>query len=404
MRILIDTNILIQLEDNQVIKKEFSSFYSISISNNCKIFYHPAVIEDIKNDKDVNRQEILLSKLSKYQPLPKPAVPSAEFLSLVGEKKSNDAIDNKQLYQVHMGYVELFITEDKEILRKAAKLGLADKILSIESGLTLINKTYHVSVPTHPLLKEGSVREIIHLKDTSFFDSLREDYGLEFNEWLIKCAQQDRKAYYLMDKDILLALLIYKNEPPVEHTLQGIFENAFKICTLKVAEDAFGYKMGELFLSKMFALCIESTIRYLYISLFPKHTKLLELLRNFGFSEHYRINNEIFMLKSMNKEKAKGSNTTEEHPFYCDQSNFQKFIISIQENYATTLFKDSEYRYPELFDTDFTKSKSEIEGVHMQFTNQSCCWRPSLLLCIKDENGNSSHWRRRLICNFIRSR
>ncbi len=147
MRILIDTNILIQLEDNQVIKKDFSAFYNLSISNNCKIFYHPAVIDDIKKDKDVNRKEIILSKLSKYQPLPNPAVPTTEFLSLVGEKKPNDTIDNKQLYQAHMGYVELFITEDKEILRKGVKLGLEDKILSIQSGLTLIKKTYHVRCP-----------------------------------------------------------------------------------------------------------------------------------------------------------------------------------------------------------------------------------------------------------------
>ncbi|TGL86501.1 hypothetical protein EHQ68_14390 [Leptospira congkakensis] len=362
MRILFDTNILIHLEDNKVLKKDFSAFYSLAISNDCKIFYHPAVIEDIKKDKDANRKEIFLSKLSKYQPLPSPAIPDLDFLEFVGEKNANDAIDNKQLFQISAGYVELFITEDKEILKKGAKLGLTNKILNIQSGLRLLSELYNVVIPSHPILKEGSVREIIHLIDNAFFDSLREDYPPNFNDWFKKCAQEDRKAYFLMVEENLSAILIYNKETPVAHKLSGIFENALKICTLKVAEDAFGYKIGELFLSKMFALCIESNIRILYLTVFPKHSKLIELLRIFGFKEHQSLNGEFILLKFISKKEYNGLNIAEEHPFYSDHEKFSKFVVPIREIYATTLFKDSNHRHPGLFDNDFTESKSEIEG------------------------------------------
>src|ERR1041384_6204799 len=108
MRILIDTNILIHLEDDKVIDSTFSKFYQLTISNKCDLFYHPDCLKDLANDKDEKRKKIILSKLEKYSSFPKPSKPDAEFLKLVTEKKSNDRIDNTQLYQIYKGYVDLF--------------------------------------------------------------------------------------------------------------------------------------------------------------------------------------------------------------------------------------------------------------------------------------------------------
>ena len=82
LRILVDTNILINLEDNRIIDKEFSTFYNLAISNNCKILYHPSAIpEDIQRDKNDERRNIILSKLAKYEKLESPATLSPDFLA-----------------------------------------------------------------------------------------------------------------------------------------------------------------------------------------------------------------------------------------------------------------------------------------------------------------------------------
>ena len=123
MKLLIDTNILINLEDNKIIETEFSEFYNLAISNKCSILYHPkAIPADLSNDKDENRKNIILSKLKKYQTIENYGTPTDDFLSKIKNEKRNDKIDNLQLYQVSIDYAEILVTEDNGIHKKAKKL------------------------------------------------------------------------------------------------------------------------------------------------------------------------------------------------------------------------------------------------------------------------------------------
>lgn len=362
MRILIDTNILIHFEDNKIISESFYKFYRTALSNNCQILYHESLVKDIENDKNEERKKIILSKLQKYQRLENPAVPDQEFLSVVKQKKTNDVIDNLQLYQVYKDYVELFITEDKGILEKAKKLKIESKVKDIKNGLSFLFEEFRFKIPSHPILKEGSVREIISCINDPFFDSLRNDYK-GFNKWLENCAKKDRRAYYLIVSEQISAILIYKKESPQEHQIPGIQFDALKMCTFKVSENTFGFKIGELFLSKMFSYCIEAKIKFLYLTIFPKHDRLINLLRQYGFNLERKNNSgEYYMLKDLNKPtnidySLRNSDWT--HPFYFDDLNFKKYIVPIEEKYSTTLFKDSEIRDPHLFDKN---SIQEIQG------------------------------------------
>ena len=199
MRILVDTNILIHLEDNKIIDQEFSEFYKLAISNQCKIVYHPdAIPEDIKRDKDDTRKEILLSKLRKYEALEQPALPTPEFLKENNSRKPNDICDNQQLYQLYKGYVDYFVTEDKGIHKKANKLGLQNNTLDCLQALKLLTDNYTIVIPSHPILSHHSIRELEAEFKTDFFDGLRQDYGNDiFDEWLKKCVTQNRKCYSL---------------------------------------------------------------------------------------------------------------------------------------------------------------------------------------------------------------
>ncbi|GHT46467.1 hypothetical protein AGMMS49965_24060 [Bacteroidia bacterium] len=368
MKILIDTNILIQLEDNRVIDKKFASFYQLAVSNNCKVIYHSeAIPNDISRDTNQERKDIIKSKLQKYENLANFAKTTDDFNAQLGASRINDRIDNIQLFQLYKGYVDYFVTEDKGIHTKAKRINLEDKVLDISKMLSLLEEQFTIKVPQHPILKEHSIREIEDKFSSSFFDSLREDYGNEdFNNWLQKCVQKDRKCYSLIVDNQLQALLIYNIENVEDHRLPDVYEKALKICTLKVADTAFGIKLGELFLNKMFEYCINQKINYLYLTVYEKQTQLKELLSKFGFYENTFINkqglSEVQKIKCLDKGKITiQENSAVIHPFYYDNVPVSKYAIPIQPQYYSTLFKDGKFRERTLFD-GLDDSIREIQG------------------------------------------
>lgn len=368
MRILIDTNILINLEDNKVINKQFSEFYRLAISNNCKVFYHPnAIPVDISRDKNTDRKEIIKSKLDKYEKLKDFREPPIEFANHIGEKKINDEIDNKQLYQLFKGYVDVFVTQDNGIHKNAKKIDLQTKVLDVNQILYLLEDQFTIKIPTHPILKEHSIREIENKFSSNFFDSLREDYGgAVFDKWLTKCLIKNRKCYTLIVNDELQAILIYNVETVEEHQLKNIFGKVLKICTLKVSDTAFGIKLGELFLNKMFEYCINQKINHLYVTVYEKQDHLIKLLETFGFYKIEFENRqgliEIQMIKCLDKKQINATaNLINIHPFYLDKPTISKFAIPIRPDYYCNLFKDGQLRVPTLFDTS-PDSVNEIQG------------------------------------------
>jgi hypothetical protein len=57
---LIDTNIIIGLEDNHPVKPLYSSFAKLAAKYNVEIFVHEAARDDISRDKDHIRRKISL--------------------------------------------------------------------------------------------------------------------------------------------------------------------------------------------------------------------------------------------------------------------------------------------------------------------------------------------------------
>lgn len=368
MKILIDTNILINLEDNKVIDKVFSLFYRLAITNNCDILYHPeAIPADINRDKNSDRKQIIKSKLEKYARLEDCSEPSEQFIKHVKSKKVNDEADNKQLFQIYKGYVDIFVTQDNGIFEKSKKIGFQSKVLNINQALELLEEQFTIKIPTHPILKEHSLRDIENIFDSEFFDSLRVDYGGKvFDDWLKKCVTKNRKCYSLIVEDELQAILIYNVEKVEEHKLNNIFDKVLKICTLKVADTVFGIKLGELFLNKMFEYCINQKINHLYLTVYEKQEHLIKLLETFGFYRVEFTNKqgliEIQMIKCLDKNKINSiNNSINTHPFYTDDSSINKFAIPIRPDYYGNLFKDGQMRPPTLFDT-LKDSVNEIQG------------------------------------------
>ena len=370
MNILIDTNILINLEDNKIVNDDFAQFYRLAISNHCNVLYHPKAIPvDLERDSNTERKKITKSKLQKYEPLSNYSEPTQEFISQLKNKNVNDEIDNLQLFQLHKEYVDYFVTEDKGVHTNASKIGIQGKVLKVKQIRKLLEELYTIVIPTHPILEGHSIRKLEDKFHTTFFDSLRADYGEEeFNKWLNKCAQKDRKCYSLIVDDNIQALLVYNIENVEDHKLSDIYEKVLKICTLKVSDTAFGIKLGELFLQKMFQYCIEQKINYLYLTVYERQNHLIELLKSFGFYRNDFINKqglaEIQMIKCLDKTKVNCKNiqnTRKNHPYYFDDICINKYAIPIQPQYYSTLFKDGTLRQPTLFDAT-EDSINEIHG------------------------------------------
>jgi rRNA-processing protein FCF1/L-amino acid N-acyltransferase YncA len=365
MRVLIDTNILIHLEDNKVLSDEFALFYNQAIKNKCEVFYHKACIEDLNRDKDKARKEVVLSKLKKYQVLENPAILSSDFSKELGEKKVNDRIDNEQLLQLHKGYIELLVTNDKGIKKKAKKLNIEHKVLNSEEALAFLDSQFTLTIPSHPVIDHVSVRALENDFDAPFFTSLKNDYDpVKFMEWISRCSKEDRKCYILRIESELSAILIYNVESAKDHNLKGINDDAIKICTFKVGDGALGLKLGELFLNKMFAYCMNKNVNYLYVTTYEKQKGLIYILSKFGFEKHEEFNNsvgskETVFIKKLLKQDQVGKTGNDIHPFFREEVN--KYIVPIQSEYYQTLFKDRNLRNPTLFD-DVDYGLQEMQG------------------------------------------
>ena len=64
-----------------------------------------------------------------------------------------DKIDNEMLYAVRKNCVSYFITNDKKLLRKAAILGLDNRVLSINKALEKFKKEEQVIIHTPVFIK-----------------------------------------------------------------------------------------------------------------------------------------------------------------------------------------------------------------------------------------------------------
>lgn len=352
MRILFDTNVIIKREDYEIIEEDLNELLSIINKLNFNILYHPKSIEDLKNDKDKTRREIVIAKLKTYNSLEKTPDPSKDknFLSTTGPStKKNEIIDNAILYALYKNAVNLLITEDRGIHKKALRLGVQDRVLTVLDAIELIEKYLPVEkVKLPPALKETFVYNL-DIKDP-IFDSLKQEYSNPpFEEWFEKISKQGRKGWvsYLSDGSIG-ALLIYKlNENEVIPTNPPQPEKSrLKISTMKVSR--VGYKIGELLIKLSIDLAIDNNLSEIYLTHYTKkNDRLVDLISEFSFKHIGRIENgeDIYLKKILVKQIDLKSFLPKEisrlfYPNFYDGKSVNIFIIPIKPIFHEKLFTD----------------------------------------------------------------
>jgi hypothetical protein len=198
----------------------------------------------------------------------------------------NDKVDTVLLNEVFVGRVDILITEDKKIHKKAQELGLQDKIFTIDSFL---EKTF----AEHPELVNYKVLNVQKLKfgkidlNDTFFDSLKEDY-IGFDKWFIK--KYDEEAYITINSNngMLLSFLYLKVEDENENysNINPPFSSKrrLKIGTFKVISN--GFRLGERFIKIIFDNALKNHVQEIYVTVYdkrPEQRRLIDLLEQWGF-------------------------------------------------------------------------------------------------------------------------
>lgn len=295
---LIDTNVLIAAEPTapehvEATTEQIALFVGLASRSKADVFLHPATTQELAGDRDPDRRRIRSHLLAKYQELPAPPEPTPGMVATLGPFKSgtHDAIDALMLAAVVRDAVEFLVTSDQGIHRWARQIGVADRVLSPADAVGILQESSGESVGFFPSVEFVYCHELPD--DPAFFSSLQNDYP-GFDSWLQKAKHEHRRAFCVSDHGKLAGLVIVKGEDGGRLLIEG---PVLKICTFKISEQHRGNRFGELLLKAVFDFCWNQKYAAAYLTVFPKHEMLIDLLQDFGFSAAEKQGEELVLTK-----------------------------------------------------------------------------------------------------------
>lgn len=374
MRALLDTNIVIHRENIRATNLSIGQlFHWLDVLHYEKII-HPYTVSELRKYSDKQIQSLYDAKLSAYIQMKSIAPQTAAFTNLLNDAPmtDNDRIDNQLLCEVYCGRADILITEDRKMRVKAERLGIADKVFTINAFITK-------AVSENPALidyKALSVRkECFGNIDVSdpFFDTFRDEYP-GFENWFArKC---DEEAYTCRnDKGNVLGFLYLKTEDERESytDITPAFKpmRRLKVGTFKV--EASGFRLGERFIKIIFDNAIERHLNEIYVTLFmdrPELKALYDLLTRWGFEKYgtKRTNekDEVVLVKKLGVyNEALTLKQNFPNIKYCHQ----KFFLPIEAKYHTPLLPDSQLKTEN--EVDFLGDKPHryaLQKVYISFS------------------------------------
>lgn len=348
MKVLLDTNIIIHREADRIYNLDIGQLFNWLDKLKYDKYIHPLTVEELNRYKDQNTLNTMNIKIESYNLL-KYQAPLSEKIKQVSKQidnLDNDINDTQILNEVYENRVDILISEDKKIHKKAKLLDIGEKVFRIQEFLE------KVTAENPELLKHKvlAVKKVdfaeVDIND-KFFDSFRTDYK-EFNSWFNSKAEQP--CYVCYSDNQLTAFLFVKIEKPGEESYSEITpifkpKKRLKIGTLKVTGN--GYKIGERFLKTIFDNALLFKVDEIYVTIFdkrPEQEQLIEMLEEWGFIRHgiktTQNGDEIVFVREFNKTLPVNiENPKLTFPFFSRQTD--KYLIKIEPQYHTELFPDS---------------------------------------------------------------
>jgi predicted nucleic acid-binding protein len=345
MRVLLDTNILIHRETGFPISEDIGRLFYWLDKTKAEKIIHPKSVWEIEQHSDEKVKRAFSIKLKNYSLL-KVSIPLDKIIESEirpSDKSVNDEIDTILLNEVFRGRVDLLITEDNGIHRKAENLGIEDFVLSIEEYVEQSTLKYPKLIDYKVLTVKKDYFGKIDIDDP-FFDSFKEDYK-EFEKWFLR--KSDEIAYVCYTDGVLSAFLYLKVEEGKENysDIEPIFKpkKRLKIGTFKVTLN--GLRLGERFLKIVFDHALLNDVDEVYVTIFPKRPeqmRLINLLERWGFRKHGQKSSQngiedVYIRDFGNvvfKEEPKKS-----FPFLSKVGD--PFFVPIWPDYHTKLLPDS---------------------------------------------------------------
>lgn len=358
MKALLDTNIIIHREANKIVSQDIGILYRWLDRGQYTKCIHSATIEEVKKNPNKETVDLFLVKLESYEviDIPSPLQDEVKKVSDQLDTTDNDKVDTVLLNEVFIGRVDILITEDKKIHKKALELGIQDKVFTIDSFL---EKTF----AEHPELVNYKVLNVQKLKfgkidlNDTFFDSLKEDY-VGFDKWFIK--KYDEEAYITINSNngMLLSFLYLKVEDENENysNINPLFlpKRRLKIGTFKVISN--GFRLGERFVKIIFDNALKNHVQEIYVTIYdkrPEQRRLIDLLEQWGFVLWgTKGEGELVYVRDFSP-KFDIENLKAYFPYISKGKN--AYIVPIYPEYHTELLPDSilNTESPEEFIEDF---------------------------------------------------
>ncbi len=400
MNILLDTNIIIPLEDtSRILDSSFAELRRLAAEQQHCLYVHPMQIADINRDKNQERKTIVLSRLNQYPKIDNPPILSEEerIELALSQSNDNDKVDNNLLFALYRGAIHVLVTNDEGIHKKASCIGIQDKVYRLEQFLAFLRRySNQVVTYTYTGVKERYMYEID--KSQTFFDSLRQAYK-GFDNWYQKSAENQRKCWCIEDdKGAVVGICIYKHEKdaPLVNDGDVVKGKILKLCTFKVDPSARGKKLGERLLYIAFDYCVKNDIDWVYLHTYGNEQRtLVGLCEEYGFYCLGKYKNDDVYIKSMKlRQENLGSleSLIKYYPFFQDNDTVQKFIVPIQPKYHEDLFPDFSDLKGSLFESDqnmYSCQGNTIKKAYLCHANTKHVKKGDILLFYRSKDRKS---------------
>jgi predicted nucleic acid-binding protein len=344
MRILLDTNIIIHREASRVVNPDIGLLFQWFDKTRASKIVHPLTIKEISEHKDKNVVETMKIKIGNYLILKTESDESESIINIrKNDKTNNDSIDTSLVKELYNERVDIIVTEDRGIHRKAALLNIEEKVFTIDAYIEKVTAE-------NPALKTYKVLSVkkeyfgnINLDDT-FFDSFKQDYS-EFEKWFKRKSDEDS---YICNTDGKIGAFLYLKVEEMDESYHNIVpqfapKRRLKVGTFKVT--SIGYKLGERFLKIIFDNALNYKVEEIYITIFEKRNeqdRLIKLLKDWGFKYWGEKTTDNGVEKVLVRDftpKFDAKNPKLTYPFV--SRNNQNLIVSIYPEYHTELLPDS---------------------------------------------------------------
>lgn len=240
----------------------------------------------------------------------------------------------------------------------------------------------------------------VNLKD-SFFDSLKEDYP-NFENWFARKSAQGEEAIVQHDNEGHLQGFLYTKDESneVDGEIIPVMESKrrLKVGTFKI--DAHKTRLGEKFIKKITDRAVYEGFEEAYVTIFPKHENLIDLLKRYGFRDYGRKQEELVLVKDFS---VCTGDMLYDYPLI-QPKHKRKFLLSIYPRFHTPLFSDSilknEVRNAEDLVKDVSFSNS-IHKVYICFMPKTANLRKGDLITIYRTNDGMGPARFRSVVTSI---